>query len=210
MKLVQKQLLKGAREFELVDDAVLVTIKSAFKEKKLSVLLSVLEPEPVLNKSCLEFHSQGISDPLLSLFVNQPNEAEFNVFVEELKSRILQEAALKASRAQAGDPAQPPRFLDEEPPEFEESGEIQISQLERPINAAHIDESVQMLKQYLDAEDAEPLVSALEALKASPQDDACLVRVHEAFNGLGPSQGAVLTYAPYVGILLADHPFKNM
>ena len=38
MKLIQKDLLKGTREFEIVDDVVNVRIKKPFKEEKLTEL----------------------------------------------------------------------------------------------------------------------------------------------------------------------------
>ena len=38
---------------------------------------------------------------------------------------------------------------------------------------------------------------------------APLDRLAQAFDDLGPRQGAVLTYAPYVGLLLSDDPFDH-
>jgi len=46
MKLIQKSLLRGTQEFELLDDEVRVRIKSPFKSKELSVPLAILNPEP--------------------------------------------------------------------------------------------------------------------------------------------------------------------
>ena len=58
MKLIQKRFLKGTREFEILDeDAVYVRIKGLLKEEKLTVSLSMLNPEPVVNGSELEFYS---------------------------------------------------------------------------------------------------------------------------------------------------------
>ncbi len=91
MKLIQKHLIKGTREFELVDDAVNVRIKTPFKEKKISVSLVILNPEPVINQSMLEFHSRVKCGPLLSLYLNKPNAEEFNAFVEAVKDKALKE-----------------------------------------------------------------------------------------------------------------------
>ena len=64
-----------------------------------------------------------------------------------------------------------------------------------------------MLRQHLDGDDIEPVLEALEALQADPQNEAGFARLVSAFDELGPRQGAVLTYAPYIGILLSDDPF---
>jgi hypothetical protein len=61
-----------------------------------------------------------------------------------------------------------------------------------------------MLDQYMDAEEINPFLSALEALKEEPESESCLGLLVEEFDNLGPRQGAVLTYAPYVNILLTD------
>ena len=47
-----------------------------------------------------------------------------------------------------------------------------------------------------------PLLAVLKALKADPENTAHRSRLAEEFDALGPGQGAVLTYAPYIGILL--------
>ena len=91
MKLVQKQLLKGTQEYELLDDEIRVRIKTPFSEKQLSVTLAILNPEPVINNSRLEFHSRVKCGPLLSLHLNQPNADEFNAFVEAVKEKALKE-----------------------------------------------------------------------------------------------------------------------
>ena len=91
MKLIQKHLLKGTQEFELRDDEVRVRIKTPFKEKELSVPLAILNPEPVINKGQLDFHSRVKCGPLLSLYIDNPNAEEFNTFVDKLKERALKE-----------------------------------------------------------------------------------------------------------------------
>jgi len=91
MKLIQKHLLKGTQEFELLDDEVRVRFKTAFKEKKNSVPLAILNPEPETNGGMLYFHSRVKCGPLLSLYVNKPNAEEFNAFVDALKEKALKE-----------------------------------------------------------------------------------------------------------------------
>lgn len=92
MRLEQKHWLKGTQTFELDDDVVHMTIKAPFKEeKRLDVVLSILNPEPVVNRSMLEFHSRVKCGPLMSLYIDNPNPEAFNAFVEAVKTKALQE-----------------------------------------------------------------------------------------------------------------------
>jgi len=207
MKLVQKQLFKGTREFEIEDDVINFRLKTPFKEEKLTVDLSILNPEPEVNEPFLDFHSRVKCGPLLSLLIDKPNPQEFNAFVDELKQRARQEynafAGLKAGSLPEGMAAN----VFEEPPEFDESEQVKIEKKVKPIRTTDIDISIRMLEQHLDAEEIKPLLTALEALKAEPENEACFGQLVNAFDDLGPQQGAVLTYAPYISILLSDDPF---
>ena len=91
MKLIQKSLLKGTREFELLDEDVHVRIKTPLSTKEHTVSLAILNPEPVINGSRLEFHSRVKCGPLLSLYVDKPNATEFNAFVDAIKKKALEE-----------------------------------------------------------------------------------------------------------------------
>ena len=75
------------------------------------------------------------------------------------------------------------------------------------INVADIDIALQMLNNYLDSQDINPLLSSLDTLKTEPQNEAYQAQVITAFNDLGSLQGAVLTYAPYLNIFVSDDPF---
>jgi len=207
MKLIQKHFLKGSREFEIVDDAVNVRIKSPFKEEKITVMLAMLNPEPVMNKPFLEFHSRVKCGPLLSLMTGKPNAEEFNVFVNELKRRALQEYNAFAGLKTASLPEGLAANVYEEPPEFEERGKNRTGKNVNPVSAASIDIAIQMLEQHMDTEEIKPLLSALEALKAEPENESYFGQLVNAFDALGSRQGAVLTYAPYVSVLLSDDPF---
>ena len=55
MKLVQKHIYKGTRTFELLDDVVNVHIDTPFLDNKFTVVLSILDPEPVVNGSDYAF-----------------------------------------------------------------------------------------------------------------------------------------------------------
>jgi hypothetical protein len=209
MKLVQKQLFKGTREFEIVDTLVNFRIKTPFKEKVLTVDLSMLNPEPVLNEPFLEFHSRVKSGPSLSLLLDKPNSQDFNAFVDELKRRARQEynafAGLKAGSLPEGMAAN----VFEEPPDFDEPGQNRSERNVKPVSAENIDITIQMLQLYLDSEEIKPFLFALEALKTEPENVAYFRQLVTAFDDLGPQQGAVLTYAPYINILLSDDPFEH-
>ena len=208
MKLIQKRFLKGTREFEIADDdALYVRIKSLFKEEKLTVSLSILNPEPVVNGSELEFYSDFKGRPLVSLLLNKPNAAEFNAFIDTLKKKIIGEDDTFASvdddtpdnkRSEAL-----ARNVYEVPPEFEESADTREKISVLPVNTERLGEDITMLKTYLDEDDIKPLLDSLETLKAEPEDEAAYQKMLDAFNALGIEQGAVLTYAPYIKALLS-------
>ena len=209
MRLVQKQLFKGTREFEIVDTLVNFRTKTMFKEEKLTVDLSMLNPEPVVNEPFLEFHSRVKYGPLLSLWVDNPNSQEFNAFVDELKQRARQEynafAGLRAGSLPEGMAAN----VFEEPPEFDEPGKNRIEKTVKPVSVENIDLTIQMLERYLDADEIKSLLTALETLKSEPENELYFRQLVTAFDDLGPQQGAVLTYAPYINILLSDDPFEH-
>ena len=77
------------------------------------------------------------------------------------------------------------------------------------IKVADIDIALQMLRQFLGEQDINLLLSSLETLKTEPQNEAYQEQVINAFNELGPLQGAALTYAPYLNIFVSDDPFGD-
>jgi hypothetical protein len=208
MKLIQKRFLKGSREFEILEDNVHVRIKTLRKEEKLTVSLAILNPEPVVNRPFLEFHSRVKCGPLFSLFLDNPDTEAFNVFVDELKQRAREEynefTGLRAGSRAEGLAAN----SYEEPPEFDEPGNHRTRKNSKSVSVESIDSSIRMLEQYLEGEEIEPLLAALQALKVEPNNESNLGHLVDAFDDLGPQQGAVLTYAPYIGILLSDDPFE--
>jgi hypothetical protein len=78
-----------------------------------------------------------------------------------------------------------------------------------PVDADKLETCLWMLRANLDNAELEPLIAALETLKQAPGDPALLARVETAFNELDILQGAVLTYAPYMSVLLSVNPFGN-
>jgi hypothetical protein len=77
-----------------------------------------------------------------------------------------------------------------------------------PIKAARIEEAIAMLEQYLDVEAIAPLLERLRRLAERPEDEARLQQLFETLGELGIMQGAVLTYAPYLAILLSERQAK--
>ena len=72
-------------------EQVNVRFKSRFKEETASVMLAVLDPEPVITRTHLEFVSRVNGEPLLSLKLSRPNVDEFNAFISTLKQKALDE-----------------------------------------------------------------------------------------------------------------------
>jgi hypothetical protein len=82
-----------------------------------------------------------------------------------------------------------------------------IKNKNQPIKAADIEIAIEMLTRHVDNPDIDPLVSALQALKSEPENEARQTAVITAFDGLGILQGAALTYAPYLHVFVSDDPF---
>lgn len=174
-RLVQKHVIKGTREFELVDDQVNIKIVMPFLKKDYTVVLAVLDPEPVIKGSTLAFVSAVNREPLIELFVDNPDRESFAAFVNRVRERAIEEDFGKPRGARRGD--------------------LDVAQLERGL---------EMLRAYVPDEGVQPFIAALEALKAAPDDPARFAEMFAAFNRLGPMQGAVLTYCPYLSTLFSD------
>jgi hypothetical protein len=209
MKLVQRRFLKDTREYEIIDDDTLsVRIKRPLKEEKLTVSLSMLNPEPVLNGSELEFYSDYKGRPILSLLLNKPNAAEFDTFIDTLKKKIIGEDDILTS---VDDDSQDTKVSEalarnvyEEPPVFfEDSADRRDITSVLPVNAERLSDDISMLKTYLEEEDIRPMIDSLETLKAEPDNEAAYQKMLDAYDVLGIKQGAVLTYAPYLKVLLS-------
>jgi hypothetical protein len=208
-KLKQKHMLKGTIEYEIFDDHVAVRSKSKFSQadtETLTVTLAVLNPEPVITRSHIEFISRVNGEALLSLALSKPNVTEFNDFVNTLKQKAYEEYNAIAGLKVNTEPSSLNGNLYEEPPEFDEITPADISKA-KSVSVEGVENAINMLETYVNNEEIQPLISALLELKQSPQDHAKLVEVATVFNELGTSQGAVLTYAPYITIMLSDDPF---
>ena len=160
--------------------------------------------EPVISKSLLEFTSRVNNEPLLSLFLAKPNPEEFNDFVNLLKQRIQQEFNAFAGLRSAID-----SNVNEEPPEFG-APDAQRTVQGKKITGEAVGEAIRMLREYVGTAQIGGFLAVLEALENDPENPARLNEMIKAFEALGPNQGAVLSYAPYIGSLLSDDPFENL
>jgi len=87
-KLIQNHILHGRQEFEIEGEIIKIKLHSLLKGKKeLDVVLAVMNPEPELTKTRLNFYSRVKCRPILSLYLNKPNAKEFNAFVNALKAK---------------------------------------------------------------------------------------------------------------------------
>ena len=209
MKLIQKRFLKETREFEIIDDAVYVRIKGLLKGEKLTVGLSTLDPEPAVNGSELEFFNKYKGRPVLSLLLDKPNAEEFKAFIDTLKTKIAGEddtsASLESDISENTRAEALARNMHEEPPEFAEPGKSQEKEPFQPVIPERLAEDIGMLKTYLDENDIKSLLESLETLKAEPGNEVAFKKMLDAFNELGFEQGAVLTYAHYLKVLVSKH-----
>lgn len=209
MKLQQKQFLKGSREFEIDGDTLFVRIKSFLKEEKLTVDLSYLEPEPVINGSEMVFYHRYKGRPVFALLLDKPNSDEFNTFINALKQAISgidnDEEDTDAEPSESVRAEALARNVYEEPPEFAENVDKLKKTPYQPVNVERLTIDISMLKTYLNENDIGNLLITLERLRAEPDNEAAFEDMMDAFNNLGITQGAVLTYATYLKILASQY-----
>ena len=166
----------GTREFKLVGDAIEYRISNQFGNEELTVVLSVLSPEPVIDGSLMYFISEVNREALIKLFVDLPDAGTFSKFVTMLQQRIREESF----------------------------GNLHASNRESEITTEQIDTTIHMLETHLGPRGIENLLKALHELSEKPGNRDSLNCVIDAFNQLGVQQGAVLTYAPFFNTLLSS------
>lgn len=207
MKLVQKQFLRGSREFEVLDDMVYVQIKSFMKEEKLSVGLSTLDPEPVIADKELVFNNRNHGRAALSLLLDIPDAKTFNSFVNSLKHKIIGEltGVMPSESENNGSPQTLGWNVYDEPPAFDNEADEKEKASFKPVYPEGVEQDISMLKTYMNPAEIQAMLDALEELKAEPNNELVFEKVLKAFDELGFYQGAVLTYAPYLKVLLSRH-----
>lgn len=181
-RIVQEHPERGTREFELIDDAIEYRINSPFGDEELSVVLSVLSPEPVVDGSMMYFLSEVNREALIKLFVNLPDADTFADFVRTLQQRIRQE----------------------------DFGKLAAVNRKSMITQEQVDTTIRMLETNLDVTSIDELLATLRRLSEAPGEVERLNQVVHAFNDLGFQQGPVLTYAPFFTTLLSSTDLNDM
>ena len=77
------------------------------------------------------------------------------------------------------------------------------------VEIGKINASIEGLKAFVKDESIDPLISILEALREDPNNESLLLELSDTFKALGIIQGAVITYAPYISLLLRYDLFEN-
>lgn len=77
------------------------------------------------------------------------------------------------------------------------------------VDAAKINASIEGLKAFVQDASIDPLIAILEALEQDPNNESLLLQLSDTFKALGIIQGAVITYAPYISLLLTYDLFEN-
>ena len=135
-RIIQNHPERGSRQFELVDDAIEYCVTSPFGDEELTVVLSVLSPEPVVDGSMMYFLSEVNKEALIKLFVDLPDAETFDEFVRTLKQRIKEE----------------------------DFGKLSADNRKSAITQEQVDTTVRMLETYVDPTSIDDLLSSLRSL----------------------------------------------
>ena len=84
-----------------------------------------------------------------------------------------------------------------------------MSNIPDNIDVKKIEISIRLLNEYVKDSSIEPLLSVLEAIKNDPDNKSLLTEFSDTWRNLGITQGAVLTYAPYISTLISDDLFGD-
>lgn len=89
------------------------------------------------------------------------------------------------------------------------TGKNKMTTTVRQIDYNEIKQSIKMIKKDITDCDIEPLISVLEQFNQESDDKALLVKLRAVLNTMGVIKGAVLTYAPYLIVVLSDDAFEE-
>jgi len=77
------------------------------------------------------------------------------------------------------------------------------------VDAKEIEVCIALLNEYVKDESIKPVILVLDELKKIPDDASLIDKLSDALNSIGAAQGAVLTYAPYVSVLISKGLFED-
>lgn len=175
LTLSQKHPVMGKREFRLVEDEIQCDIKSPLKTESLSVVLFMLDPDPVISGSTVSFLSHVNREPLVKMFLNKPDKETFEQFVSAMQQRISEE----------------------------DFGRYRARDKQLDVDVERLDRDIKMLQSYVNTPEIEPFLAILLKLKENPEDMESLNSAINMFNELGFVKAQILTYASYVNFLLS-------
>jgi len=78
------------------------------------------------------------------------------------------------------------------------------------VDVEKIEQAIDMLSANVKAEGIESFISILQAIKQAPENESLVLQLYDAFQSLGITQGAVLTYAPSIYDLIVVDPFNEI
>lgn len=84
-----------------------------------------------------------------------------------------------------------------------------MNNITNKVDAAEIESSIQLLNEYINDASIKPVMLVLEALKNDPDNESLIVQLADTLNTIGVMQGAVLTYAPYISVLVSHGLFED-
>jgi len=84
-----------------------------------------------------------------------------------------------------------------------------MSNIIKKIDPAEIEESIQLLNKYVNDETIKPVILVLEALQKDPDNESLAEQLVDTLDTIGVMKGAVLTYAPYIAILISNGLFED-
>ena len=79
----------------------------------------------------------------------------------------------------------------------------------RKADATKIEESIQLLNKYVNDANIKPVILVLDELKRDPDNESLIAKLADTLKTIGVMQGAVLTYAPYIAILISYDLFDD-
>lgn len=181
-KISQQDPERGSREFELVDDTIEYRINSPFGDEELSVVLSVLSPDPVVDGAMMYFLSEVNREALIKLFIDLPDKETFAGFVSTVRQRI----------------------------EEEHFGKLSADNRKSEVTKEQVDTTIRMLEKNMDPSSIKELLSTLRELADAPDSRDRLNQVVEAFNSLGFQQGPVLSYTSFFNTLISSTDLDDL